>query len=39
MVAVDKDENNKMIPIEYNSWQWFLKLLLDDLQRHLTQCL
>ncbi|XP_058741784.1 uncharacterized protein LOC131614177 [Vicia villosa] len=38
--AVGKDGNNKMIPIAYavveaetkDSWQWFLKLLLEDLQ-------
>ncbi|XP_058757121.1 uncharacterized protein LOC131630348 [Vicia villosa] len=38
--AIGKDGNNKMIPIAYtvvevetkDSWQWFLKLLLEDLQ-------
>ena len=38
--VVGKDGNNKMIPIAYavmeaetkNSWQWFLNLLIDDLQ-------
>ncbi|XP_058733206.1 uncharacterized protein LOC131604807 [Vicia villosa] len=38
--AVGKDGNNKMMPIAYavmeaetkNSWQWFIKLLLKDLQ-------
>ncbi|XP_058725528.1 uncharacterized protein LOC131596807 [Vicia villosa] len=38
--AVGKDGNNKMIPIAYavveaetkDSWQWFLKLLLEDLR-------
>jgi len=39
MAAVGKDENNQMIPIAYavveaetrDSWQWFLNLLLEDL--------
>jgi hypothetical protein len=39
MAAVVKDGNNKMIPIAYavveaetkDSWQWFLNLLLEDL--------
>lgn len=39
IVVVGKDGNNKMMAIEYevmeteqtDSWQWFLKLLLDDL--------
>ncbi|XP_058746445.1 uncharacterized protein LOC131619357 [Vicia villosa] len=38
--AVGKDGNNKMMPIAYvvveaetkDSWQWFIKLLLEDLQ-------
>ncbi|XP_058733374.1 uncharacterized protein LOC131604981 [Vicia villosa] len=38
--AVGKDGNNKMMPITYvvveaktkDSWQWFIKLLLEDLQ-------
>jgi hypothetical protein len=38
--AVGKDGNNKMMPIAFavveaetkDSWKWFIKLLLDDLQ-------
>jgi hypothetical protein len=40
MAAVGKDGNNQIFPIAYavveaetkNSWQWFIKLLLEDLQ-------